>query len=219
MFSSEEMIVFLRDNSFIFCFLILSGFIKKTAKQNQIYFISVGLLLSFFVIKVPFKQYFLMAMPFVVMMSAFAISSIFQNHKNLIIVLMVVCLLNSYRHFYNFFDETRRKGIYYGQEQLAKINYVLSITNQEDLVYDGAIRFNIFRKDISFFWIHETLGGYLMANGYNFSKHDTYELIETFEPKVISNVCISNMEDIRIKNYYLQSGRFKDIFIRKKLIN
>ena len=101
--------------------------------------------------------------------------------------------------------------------QLKKIAYVISITNKDDFVYDGHILFNVFRKDVDFFWysIDHRLGTLETFQTMTDYQYNIYEIIDRLKPKVISNYYIDNMEDPRIKNHYKQSKLYKDLFIRK----
>jgi hypothetical protein len=100
--------------------------------------------------------------------------------------------------------------------QIEKINYVLSITGPEDFVYDGKVAFNLFRKDIDFFWFSvrpdKALATYQTMTQYNY---DIYELIEKFRPKIISDCQIQNIRHEAVASHYIQSDKFENLFIRK----
>ena len=100
-------------------------------------------------------------------------------------------------------------------EQLQKIEYILSVTEPEDMVYDGNAGFNVFRKDIDYFWFSlkkdRALKTYQTMTDY---KYDIYKSIQKFKPKVISTHCIENINDRRIADYYVQSSQFDDLYIR-----
>ena len=99
--------------------------------------------------------------------------------------------------------------------QLEKINYVLTVTNPDDYVYDGSPNFNLFRKDLDFFWFSvkpdRALATYQTMAEYDY---DIYKLIDKFKPKVISDLCIDNMQIPVIADHYIQSDVHKDLFIR-----
>jgi 4-amino-4-deoxy-L-arabinose transferase-like glycosyltransferase len=191
-------------------YLIGLLFFMKTPNQKRVAFLSLGLLMSVFFAHTPYRQYFMMAMPLIAVTSAYAICSIFKNKYILVIVLVFSIAFP----FFNLLKKTRNtNGI-----QLEKIEYVLSITGKEDFVYDGDILFNIFRKDIDFFWFSvrpHTLG---LATYQTMTEYDynIYELIDTFKPKVISNYYIENMHDKRIAKHYVQSALYEDLFTRAK---
>ena len=101
------------------------------------------------------------------------------------------------------------------RDQLAKIEYVLSITDENDKVYDGNVIFNVFRDDIDYFWFcmgdTSCLDVYKKVTGY---KYNVYDSIVAKKPKVISTYKISNINDARIKNNYKVSERYPDLLIR-----
>jgi hypothetical protein len=102
--------------------------------------------------------------------------------------------------------------------QVEKMEYVISNTNRSDYVYDGDIQFNIFRKDIDFFWYsvgpNTGLETYESLYAYDYN---IYELIDRFKPKIISNYYIDNMNHEIIKKQYHPSDKYEDIFVRKTL--
>ncbi len=100
-------------------------------------------------------------------------------------------------------------------DQLREINYVLAVTGREDRVYDGSARFNVFRKDVDYFWFSiaadEALTTYRSLRPVKF---DLYEIIARTRPKVISTHLISR-EDARIKDHYRVSESFGNLLIRR----
>ncbi|CAA9585631.1 hypothetical protein AVDCRST_MAG81-3739 [uncultured Synechococcales cyanobacterium] len=88
------------------------------------------------------------------------------------------------------------------------------MTSPKDFVYDGNIEFNVFRKDINFFWFsldqNDGLATYKSMTSYDYN---VYELIERFKPKVISNNFIENLSDRRIAKFYQQSPQYDALYI------
>ena len=86
-----------------------------------------------------------------------------------------------------------------------------------DLVYDGDARFNVFRKDIDYFWYNvgenHFLATYQTLRKYHY---DVYELIDRKKPKVISSFAIANLDDPRIRDHYSKSDRYDDLFLRTR---
>jgi hypothetical protein len=101
------------------------------------------------------------------------------------------------------------------REQLDKIEYVLSMTDKDDKVYDGNVIFNVFRDDIDFFWFclenPSCLAAYRKVEPYQYSVYDT---VAARNPKVISDFGIYSFNDIRIRNKYKKSDRYPDLYIR-----
>lgn len=191
---------------YVWCFVTF----MKTANQKRVGVFSLGLLMSAFFVRAPYKQYFMMAFPLIVIISAYAIHLIFkQNPKKLIVVIISSIVIPTTLLIKDAWNTNH--------EQLKKIDYVLSLTEKSDFVYDGDLFFNVFRKDIDFFWYsirpNGLLATYKTLRDYNYN---IYELIDKFKPKVISNY---NIENDRIINHYVPSYEFNDLFIRKDIIN
>lgn len=100
-------------------------------------------------------------------------------------------------------------------EQLDKLNYVLSLTEENDKIYDGNININLYRDDIDYFWFcvgpDDCLDAYRDIAGY---EYDIYELISEQKPKIINTFAIDNLDDPRIKGHYRKSDRYDDVLIR-----
>jgi hypothetical protein len=182
----------------------------KTPDQRRIAFLSLGLLISGFFVGLPNPQNFMMSMPLIAAISAYTFHSILKNKKVLIAVLILSMSVPSY-----VLIRTTRDTKFV---QLKKIGYVLSITDTEDLVYDGDIHFNVFREDIDFFWFNVQPYTHGLATYQTMTTYDynIYELIDMFKPKVISDYYIENMHDGRIAKHYVQSDLYEDLFIRMK---
>ena len=197
-------------NTFLSVFYLVGLlFFMTQPNRKRIGILSLGLLLSIFFVRQPWPQYFMLVMPLIAIISAQAIYTIFKSSKAM---LFVVLILSVGPHIQWLAQGARNTN----GEQLKKIEYVLSITRGNDYVYDGNILFNIFRKDIDFFWFSidprwTTLETFQTMTDY---KYDIYEIINRVKPKVISNYYIGNMEDHRIKNHYERSKQYADLFIR-----
>jgi len=181
----------------------------KSFKQKQFAFLSLGLLVSILFVRAPYKQYFMMSIPLVASISAFTIHSILRRSKSKVFLILV--LSASLFLFFSF------QKLHTNYNQLKKISYVLSITTPEDLVYDGNIDFNIFRKDINFFWfsLNPKWGGLATYRTINSYEYNIYHLIDTFKPQVISDYHIDNLKDNRIINHYVPSQKASDLYIRE----
>jgi hypothetical protein len=98
--------------------------------------------------------------------------------------------------------------------QLKVIRYVLSRTAPDERIYDGDIRFNLYRPDLHYFWFsvkpHMALDSYNRVSGNRFSSYDIYKLIEAKKPVFISDVAV-NMDDPRITRMY-QSTPFPHLY-------
>lgn len=205
----ETLINAIRNNTFLWAFFVIGLFYLKTSEQKIFGLIGLGIFLAIFSTRKAHQQYFIALIPLVSILAAQGIYTLFYPNKKLISVILAFALLYP---SYFLIDEASNIN---NQSQLQKINYVLDITQPRDYVYDGDIMFNVFRKDIDFFWYSldqkDGLETYQRLRPY---PYDIYQLISRYQPKVISNYFIKNMDDARIKRHYIQSERYPDIFIR-----
>jgi len=206
----NTLILTYKTNTLIWFYYVLGIiFFTKNFSQKLVNFLSLGLLISIFLLQKAHQQYFMQAIPLVAIMSGYSLNVLHATSKKM---LLVVLLLAIALPCYSLFGGTVGMS---NSSQLQKISYVLSITKPDDYVYDGNALFNIFRKDLDFFWFSvdqgDALTTYSRMTGY---QYNIYELVEQFKPKVISNYFIPNMSDPRIAEHYKQSSRYKDLFIR-----
>ncbi len=184
-------------------------FFIKTSNQMRIAVLSLGVLLSVFFVRHPYPQYLMLAMPLIAMIAANAMYTILKNKRAVLFVFLIVSIGSQIP----WLTRLARNS---NGEQLKKVAYVMSITEKSDFVYDGEILFNIFRKDVDFFWFNvgplHALETFKTMTDY---QYDIYAIIDRFKPKVISAYHIESMEDPRIKNYYVQSRQYRDLFIRR----
>ena len=204
----------LLQNGLFWAFWILGIlFFSKTLQQKRIAIISLALLFSVFFVRVPFRQYYMAAIPFAAIISALAINAIFHNSKSMLIALLVLSIL------YPLYKSVSSALGLTNHRQLQKIDYVLSLTDSKDFVYDADIQFNVFRKDPDFFWfsIQENLRGmeglatYKALTNYDY---DISRVIECYKPKVVSGYFIDNLKNGKISNKYIRSVKYNDLFIR-----
>lgn len=156
------------------------------------------------------RQYYLPVIPLVGIIASYALYSTFNNKWSRFIVLSgAIYVPMWFIHSDGFFNMDNK-----GQSnQLKKIEYVLSITDEDDKVYDGDAQFNVFRDDADYFWFCMVcLTAYQKVTGY---EYNIYESISAQKPKVISTYDIPSFNDIRIKYYYRVSEKYPDLLIRK----
>ncbi|WP_456462422.1 ArnT family glycosyltransferase [Reichenbachiella sp.] len=196
-------------NHFIW-FFGLAGFVVCW-KKKRIDEPLLGLLLfvTVFFVRSPYRQYF---MPFVTILCLMAAIGMFEFLKlkqlKMIVPLIVIVPL-----IYLIWTIT----IYQNKPQLDKIEWVTSQTNSLDYIYDGDIYFNLFRKDIDFFWYSTEpgrggLGTYKKLKPYSYN---IYSAIEEYKPKIISNTFIDASNKIIEKNYS-QSSVYPELYVRQQ---
>ena len=205
-----------RANTVTFMFYAI-GFILvvKSHKNMKFAVLSACLFTTVLLIyKNLWEQYFLFIIPLIgIIASCGIVSTLKHNVNKLVVIIFAVYLPLSTMHDFvrivrnRDFDNTKQ------MEQLQKINYVLSITDKKDKVYDGDIIFNLFRDDIDYFWFCSGPGDCIdQYNEITDYKYDVYDLILKYKPKIISSYNI-NLEDERIKNYKI-SEKYDDLLIR-----
>ena len=156
-------------------------------------------IIMLFLIKVPYMHNFLYFTPFFSMIAASSMFQIFRVRKQIFHSLLCLFILafvfqSTLAAFYPFHKLEGKSS----RESL--IEYSLSVTDSDDLIYDGDFAFNIFRKNLDYLWygVADTIPAYVKVTGYNYDVHD---LIEKRKPKVISDAGI-DMTDHRIANHY-----------------
>lgn len=102
-------------------------------------------------------------------------------------------------------------------KQVAKINYVLENTTPADYVYDGNIDFNLFRKDMHYFWFgllkNKEFATYNKLTGNKkYGDYDIYSLISEKKPKFISDTRLS-IEKRALRSFYKKT-EFKGLYIK-----
>lgn len=168
------------------------------------------LILPMVMFKNLWRQYYMPAIPLVGIIASYALYSFFNTKWSRFIVLMGAIYVPLWFIQDNGFFDMNNKG---QLNQLEKIEYVLSITDEDDKVYDGDAQFNVFRDDTDYFWFCMVCRtAYKKVTGY---EYNIYESISAQKPKVISTHGIPSFNDIRIKYDYRVSEKYPDLLIRK----
>jgi 4-amino-4-deoxy-L-arabinose transferase-like glycosyltransferase len=210
----HALIALSRENT-ITCVFYLIGLIimVRTGRCGRFAALSVLLmLLTVILFNNLWRQYFMLSVPAIAIIASFAIYSSFNSRLIKFVVLIgAIYFPMTYMHNYAPFNMDKSQQ----REQLDKIEYVLSMTDKDDKVYDGNVIFNVFRDDIDFFWFclenPSCLAAYRKVEPYQYNVYDT---VAARNPKVISDFGIYSFNDIRIRNKYKKSDRYPDLYIR-----
>lgn len=191
-------------------FLAGSGWLFWQRKPYFIGLIALGLLGTAFFSRTPFAQYFLLAMPFVAIVAAEALVTLLHVWRTGPV--LAVIGLSAFYPAYLVMDEIGETNA----GQLQKIEYVRSMTKPSDLVYDGDANFNLFRKDMDYFWFSVrpkkgVLSAYQSLRPY---PYDPYVLIAKREPRLISDSFLKMKDPVIVENY-IRSEHYRDLWIRK----
>ncbi len=204
----------IRENIITFSFFLIGVFTSmNNINQRRFAIFSIGLIASILILGNPSRQFFLIAIPPVGIISSYALYSVFRgNLSKFIILICAIYAPLSLIHDHGLFRRTNKHQL----EQLAVIDYVLSITNENDKVYDEYVLFNLFRDDIDYFWYcvgkNQCLDAYKKIRVYDY---DVYNAIALNKPKVISTIGIDNLDDPRIKDFYKVSDKYSYLLIRE----
>jgi Dolichyl-phosphate-mannose-protein mannosyltransferase len=206
-------IILKKNLALVVLFCIGFYIMMKSRDQRRFALLSLGLLITIIIFLIPGRRQYIMVAPLIAIVAAYGLSAIFNKRwVKLFVLILVISLPFHVLHGGGFFHLKNKKQ----SRQLNKINYVLSITNENDMVYDGKSTFNLYRNDLDYFWFcllkDACLDAYRELTGY---EYDIYDLIATQKPKVISTYVIDNLEDERIKNNYRPSDSYDDLLIRK----
>lgn len=201
---------FAENPVFWLAFLVGCRWLFWQKKFHLIGWLALGLLATVLIARTPFAQYYLMALPFVAIVASEAVVLLMGHFKE--VPVLVVLGLSVLYPAYLIFDEAHETNA----AQLRKIEYVLSVTGTDDLVYDGDANFNLFRKDMDYFWFsvrpeRGVLAAYQLLRPY---AYDPYLLIEERQPKIISDSFLKTKNPIILEGY-TRSGEYKDLWLRK----
>jgi len=167
------------------------------------------LFLSTFLVKHPYRQYFMLPVSLICISNGYFMKFLFFKYRCnkgrkitvliLILIIPLVFLVTMVSHTNSF--------------QRARIQFVLQNSNEADYVYDGDSQFNLFRKDVHYFWysiVNKGLATYNRITGDRYSDYDICRLIKQKKPKIIS---IRGLEACDLVGVY-EKTEFKDLHIR-----
>lgn len=196
-------------NAIIMACVWLGVVSKKNQTQWEITWVTLGILAITMSYRTQYAQYYLMVFPLLAILAARGWQFINELHSPLASLLLLVVFISATA---SYAQAIRYEANHW---QLERISYVNDMTTSSDYVYDGIAQFNVFRKDLDYFWFGVDKGGslekYRKLTGYDY---DIYRLIETFKPKVISDIAISDMSHPAIRDYYVKDRQYDHLYIR-----
>lgn len=186
-------------------YLISLGMFRWMSRPQQIIaFLCAGLIAVLFLNPIPLNQDLMLVFPLVSLCAAWLLWRI-QNKRISVGLIAAAIAPGIYFNIVQPLDSNT--------DQIKKINYVLAITDADDYVYDGDIQFNLYRRDIDYFWFCvPAIATYKVMRGY---EYELYDLIGRKKPKVISTYFIIRPQDKRVLSDYAQSDKYPDLYIRK----
>lgn len=184
---------------------------KSVSKIDFILFgILAANLIGLFFVTYANPQYFLLIAFILSIYSAKAIFELIKHrHAKIILTLVVLCIAGVFLFTVSSFS--------HNPKQLDMINYVLDNSKSTDLVYDGDLQFNLYRKDVHYFWysLRDTgmFNKYNIVTGGRFSDYNICSIINEKKPKFILTA-LPEMKQCNISGY-AQTG-FDNLMIRKE---
>ena len=185
---------------------------RMSEDMKLLTFIGATLLFSVFLVKHPYEQYFMQAIPLLSVVIGGSFDSLQKRYnlteaQKLTVVLVVIAIPILWLSFLGL--RNTNGG------QLEKANYVLRNSGESDLVYDGSNQFNLYRHDLHYFWYNfEKLPVFNRLTDGKFADYDACTLIRSKQPAFISDYRI-DMKKCRLDEVYEKTG-FEGLFVRKK---
>ena len=186
---------------------------RKNRQKLELALCAVLLISSVFFMPVPSDHYWLPGISISSIIIAYGFRNIAEKFLSqwttqVLFVIVISGCLNTYLVFS---ENAKNRG-----HQLARIDYVISNTDSTDYVYDGSIIFNLFRKDLDFFWLrgHKRVPAvetYQLIKPYDY---DIYRQILDKDPKIVSYRHIDLRDRPDILEKYCKSVEFPDLYIR-----
>lgn len=178
-------------------------------RQRELALVAAGLLVSLFLVKRPWPQYYMVLLPLLSVVAAHSVYTLLAPREALA---TAVLLLGTVPGVY----ELAVDKMYTNERQLRGIEYVLSVTEPGDAVHDGASTVNLFRPDLDYFWFgvsddrlleryRELIGDY---------DYDATALVRELRPKVITTVAV-DIDDPVVAELYAPSPGFKNLYLRR----
>lgn len=194
---------------------------SKNKELKMIAGLALFLFLSVFVMKHPYRQYYLLPISLFSILAGYITKFLFFKYKCsakrkariIIIVIFIPFIFIVSMLFHS------------NRSQLERAAYVLENTGESDPVYDGDIQFNLFRPDLHYFWYSIKNGGLRTYNKISDNKYGDYDIIKLIlkkQPKLISGFCFNiegsatpaNIEKSGLSKMYKKTPH-KNLYIKK----
>jgi hypothetical protein len=197
-----------QESAIVWVFAIVSWPALRNARQREVAGLALSALALVFAVHRPWPQYYMMAMPFLAILAAGGLRSALGDRPRLYLAILALACVPA-AHGWVVYGFRTNDG------QYARIAYGLAMTDEDDVVHDGVPSFNLFRRDLDWFWFSlkpgQCLDRYRLRAEYDY---DPIERIEELRPKLITSLLIDDMSDPRIASKYVPSEEFNDIWIR-----
>lgn len=206
------------EKDFLFYLLILIAtwrFLKYRNLDKELrYLLFMGWFLfgSLFFVNRPHAQNFMQLIPLLSIICGVFLNSIIKEknlRKRTITLMIIIILLPPISQIARLAKKNNLK-------ELNIINFVLKNTDTTDYVYDGDIKFNLFRQDLHYFWYSvdkgKLLDSYNRVTNNRYGDYNIYSLIKAKKPKIISDFEL-DVTHKSIAEFYEKTD-YKHIYIR-----
>ena len=168
-------------------FILLNRKTNSALKATA--FLGVALLFSVLLVKLPLRQYYIFAVPLLCIAIGYLLERVVARFRlrGLYTALLLVVVLIQPVSF--LVPRSVKSGL--RDQQLSKVEFVIDNTTDSDLVYDGNIQFNLYRRDLHYFWFSvgegKGLDTYTSLTDSKYGDYDGCQLIESKRPRFISD--------------------------------
>ena len=188
---------------------------RRNEKLGTLSLLGVMLFLPVLFVKTPWKQYYLPALALLSAVGACFLARVLEKARLgalLGVMLMAVIILKPMLFLAQYRENRNRSQI-----ELAA--FVAENTRAGDLVYDGKNEFNLFRRDLHYFWYstgkNRNLSVYNALTGNRYGDYDVCSLISEKRPRVISDYLVDKKDCSVLRRYtridgfdvYMETGR------------
>jgi hypothetical protein len=162
---------------------------KRERKFGCIALLCILFFLSILTVPTPWKQYFMQALVMFSIAGACVLAHLtikmkIQAIKALGFLILAIIVYRPMRELLEYRTSSPKA-------QIEMIKYATSITNSNDFVYDGDIQFNLFRKDLHYFWFSTSnkhkLNLYNGLTGNMYGNYNACSLITEKNPSLVSD--------------------------------
>lgn len=201
------------ENSVFWSVSLLALFPALNSKNQGVkvlLYLGAFMLLSLFFVKAPNPQYFMLPIPFITIPASFVLGRYLSRH-GIAVKLSILSLLVLVPAAF-LLNEAFNPNFPNNKQQFEVVEFVYNNTSPADYVYDMGGTFNIYRRDLHYFWYSPRgLETYNLLTG-KYRSYDVCALIKEKKPKIISDYRI-NLSECGLAGLY-DATRYGSVYIR-----
>ncbi len=183
---------------------------RVNEEMRTVAFIASVLLGSVFIVTYPYEQYFMQAIPLVCVATGGAFDSLRVRYKlnekqDLMVILVVIAVPLVWLSHLGLQNTNNI--------QREKADYVIRNSGEGDFIYDGHNQFNLYRRDLHYFWYNfEKLSVFNRLTNNKYADYDICTLIKSKKPTFISDYRV-DMKKCGLDDMYAKTG-FDGLYVR-----